>query len=155
MSCQNSTYCNCKTCNAKETLAPNSKMSILPQARKILVLDANNVPMPNVYISNLDTNQGTITNFDGKATIAGNPTHTIEFNHITHDVEQYLFADLPQQIKLSSPHSLDEVTVIGKPKQAGVGIALALAGLGLLLSMKTADTPKQGLNASKPLKVTL
>lgn len=163
MSCKNSTYCNCKTCGNTQSKSQaythkGSKMSVLPvsQIKQVLVLDANNIPMPNVYVSNLSKDKGTITNFDGKATIQGEWFDTIEVNHMTHDVEQYTFGELPGTVKLTNPHNLDEVTVIGMPKQVGVGIALALAGLGLLLTMKPQDTP-QGMNApkSEPVHVTL
>lgn len=132
--------------------------SLVPFAKIVKVVDANNEPMPNVYVSNLTTNIGTITNFDGIASIKGNLLDTIEINHISHDVEQFTYANLPSIVKLSKPHSLDEVTVIGEAKQAGVGIALAIAGIGLLLAFNPGNTStKVGLNAPKkqPLKVTL
>lgn len=148
--------CSCKTYNMPSTTSQNKVFA--PMFKSITVLDANNEPFPNVYVSNLTTQQGTITNFDGQATIAGNFLDTIEINHMSHDVEQFTFGELPKTVKLSKPHTLDEVTIIAEPKQAGIGIALAIAGLGLLFALNSQSAPK-GLNApknhNKPIKVTL
>jgi hypothetical protein len=122
------------------------------------------LPMAEIYVIGIGSNnisKGTITNFDGIATITAMPNDTVGISHLSYIDEQFQFKDLPKTIQLEvDQHQLNEVDVIAQPKQAGIGWVLGAIGLGFLLTSfsnksKPMNAPKPKKTAKKPLKVTL
>jgi hypothetical protein len=106
--------------------------------KQIQVTDSNNEPFFNVNVWNQTQEKGTITDFDGLAVINGLPEDDIIVSHQMHPAKSFKFQTLPQSIKLSGGHELDEVTIYAPKKEnniwrkiffgiAGIAVGIALA----------------------------
>ena len=77
------------------------------------VLDEQSQPLPGVSVAIKGTNQGTITDFDGKYSLEANLGQTLVFSFVGYDVSEVVINSAEINVTLVAGMALSEVVLIG------------------------------------------
>lgn len=131
-----------------QTTAPIVSAKI---AKTVRILDDQGTPVPGVHVF-FDQQSGTVTNFNGEATISGDGTRKVYITHVGFEPRSYALKDLPASLNLTPGESLAEVIIDAPAKVAETVkkhskylIPAAIGGAALLIFLLTRKnkTPKK------------
>ena len=130
------------------TAQPRQTLSLAPEkiTRTVRVLDDQGTPLPGAHVY-FDNSSGTTTNFNGTASITGEPDREVYVSYIGFSPSGYTLRNLPSTVKLTPGESLDEVVITAPAKAAKTDSKVpkylfpAIGGVALLLILMSMGSP--------------